>query len=868
MAEPLPVNTAWLASLAEAGYKIQQLIGQGGMASVYLAEDTRLERQVAIKLVEFGDHDPAEGLQEARLLARLNNPHIVQIHDVLAKDNCLALVMEYLKGQTLQQFHLEHVASLTQKLQWLYEISDGLAAAHHVGIVHCDLKLGNIVLSDKSSDTNRDINCDINSAKIIDFGISQAESVLGHSDSTHSQGTQITMSPEQLQFQPIDHRSDLFSLGILAWQLIAGEHPFGTGSAQQMARRMVDTAPMDAAHISPQLPTALVDLLNQLLQKSPQLRPDSTANVAQRFRQILIGLTQQEILDQQTVATEPLVSNAAEKTALRPRVTTRLSILALLLVMVIVGVAFVVDYSAEMPLRQIVVLRPDLKENSDTRQQDLVANVVDDAIRQSIVNTPGMHLISQREVAAISAGIKAIGIATGATDIITTELDCNNSRCNVTFSRLSGADWVVQNRQYWPTPIENMLNLYGLTQTHFAKLYPEWAVADTKLQNVNEQDYLSYIELYQQVRTKAQSSEAVLSELKQVLVRSPYLFAGYGLFRETARKLHAQTKDSTYPAQVQALLQSAPPEYRYSVFQAVDLFWLAVDSGELEQAKNQLAVATQRGLDSSSLIELQAYWFQVSNQFADSIASYQQALKLRPSVTSRYNLALSYWWNSDLTQAKQQLLQVLAITADYKYATQLLASIYLLQGDVSSAVTSYQEIVAKNPQSIDLSNLSLAYALLGEDQKALKFATMAVEKSPGHPTWLLNLADAQAISGLTQQAQKNYQQVISLHQGKADLKSWLERAQAYVHTGADEAAVKALNAARKLAPQNGEVAFTGALVYTQLNEDMSAVTQVEEALNNGIGVIWFNLPWFDRLCDTPQFNRIMLTESNLQRCGD
>ena len=198
---------------------------------------------------------------------------------------------------------------------------------------------------------------------------------------------------------------------------------------------------------------------------------------------------------------------------------------------------------------------------------------------------------------------------------------------------------------------------------------------------------------------------------------------------------------------------------------------------------------------------------------------------------------------------------------------QLLATAYLIQGDIRQAINAYEKVVESDAKSIDLSNLSIAYSLLGQRQKALSSAKLAVEKSPAHPTWILNLADALMLDGDVKPAQSRYQQVIALHQDKNDLKSWLERAQAYAHNDAGEAAVKALNKAKKLAPDSAEVAFIAALVYVTLDEQFSALTQVEEALNAGIGVVWFNLPWFDHLCHSAPFVQMMTDRDNSQRCA-
>ena len=273
----------------------------------------------------------------------------------------------------------------------------------------------------------------------------------------------------------------------------------------------------------------------------------------------------------------------------------------------------------------------------------------------------------------------------------------------------------------------------------------------------------------------------------------------------------------------------------------------------------------QRGIDESTQLELQAALHMDNNELLQAVASYQSALTLRPSTKLLYNLALSYYWLSDFTNAKNTLNNLLDTTEQYYDAKQLLAGIYLSEGALTPAISMYEEIIKINPQSSDVDNLGLAYTLVGRYQDALRMAQLAVKSSPKHPARILNLADIKLILGMTKQADTLYQQVITLSQ-QQDLFTLLINAQAYVHLGLDKQAIKAINHAKKLAPENGQVAFVAAIVYSQLSEQVSAVNQVEEALAAGFGLVWFNLPWFDPLCSNTDFQKIVAKADKAERC--
>jgi len=284
-------------------YQLIKLLNQGGMGAVYLAEDTRLKRKVAIKFLKTETQSNLDTqsinnktLQEAQLLARLNHPNIVQIHDVQTFDNFVCIVMEYLQGKNLLQFQRQHISTLTQKLTILADICKGIAHAHNKGVLHCDIKASNILIDQQQT-------------KITDFGISKLsidKTEKPDASSSTSYGSLTAMSPEQLQNKALDFRSDLFSFGLLAFEWITGDHPFKKASPQAISQHIVDGEAKDALQVIPQLPRELALLLNQLLQKDKQLRPSSAELVYQQLQAIIVAITQQNILAQDTEVFEPL----------------------------------------------------------------------------------------------------------------------------------------------------------------------------------------------------------------------------------------------------------------------------------------------------------------------------------------------------------------------------------------------------------------------------------------------------------------------------------------------------------------------------------------------------------------------------------
>lgn len=254
-------------------YRVERTLGAGGMGVVYLAEDVKLGRKVAIKQLRSdmtGNSAEARFRSEAQLLARLNHPNIVRLYDVLEEDHNIALVMELVEGVTLKEWMREHNATLAEKLDLLMQICQGLGKAHCLGIIHRDLKPENILV------TNDGV------AKITDFGIAKAldcDQQLTRED--HIAGSVQAMSPEQLQGAPLDARSDLFSLGSIAYELLCGYKPFERGdkSALAFAQQITSKPHIPPQHAWPEIPKPLAALLDRLLAKRPEQRPESAERV-------------------------------------------------------------------------------------------------------------------------------------------------------------------------------------------------------------------------------------------------------------------------------------------------------------------------------------------------------------------------------------------------------------------------------------------------------------------------------------------------------------------------------------------------------------------------------------------------------------
>jgi len=295
-------------------YKILEKLGEGGMGEVYLAEDTKLDRKVALKfLPEEMQQDPTARkrlLREAKSAAALDHPYICKIYEVGEAEDKSFISMEYIQGQTLRDRLAEGPLSVKEALQKALEVAEALEGAHKQNIVHRDLKPSNIMLTPESH------------LKVMDFGLAKRfipAPGIGIEENTKSQpltktgmtpGTPSYMSPEQIRAKAVDPRSDVFSFGILLYEMLTGVHPFRRSSPMDTVSAILNDPPPPLSRYTEELPELLQHTVRKILAKDPNHRYQSIHEVWTNLNELLFETSPSE-----EVSPEPQTVSAVSPSA-------------------------------------------------------------------------------------------------------------------------------------------------------------------------------------------------------------------------------------------------------------------------------------------------------------------------------------------------------------------------------------------------------------------------------------------------------------------------------------------------------------------------------------------------------------------------
>ncbi|WP_105253699.1 serine/threonine-protein kinase [Pseudoalteromonas sp. T1lg75] len=589
-----------------AHYELKRQVYQGAMGTVYEAFDTKLERTVALKVLaqaELSAADSATALNEARFLARLNHPNIIQVFDCAEDQGIHFLVMEFCRGKNLLQYQKQHLLSLEQKLSLLIDIAKGLEHAHRNGIIHRDLKPSNILISESGA------------VKVADFGI--AEFIGANAKASASVGTQGYMAPEQISSQALSNNSDWFSFCVLAIELLTGQHPFGgQGSDKDLAEAICTGQSMDLSGFSEYLPQPLIHILGQGLALEPAERVNLRRGaLSTQLEQILQLQVQQAILAQQTEPLEaPTQGEGNEEATLadepdgetkagskRAQQAWYYGITLTLIGALLVALYLFRDYFIKAPVVVILPTQVQIESPEFAYYQGTLSGSIQSALWQQLASQ-NEHLVSHTELLMLAKGVEATRLQdpksyfqmladyTGASVFITSSASCQQRYCNIEISRLEAPEWQLVATRQWQTDLIDTRNVHESARFYGASLFAHQASFDEQEKQVLQEQFFNY---YNRYYHDGEISEPLFNDIMALLNTQPHFDAGYTLARELALQLNDITGQGDYVKQVLQLLNQAPRQYQRRPSYLSNRILLALAQGEVEEAYHYLVQLRQ-----------------------------------------------------------------------------------------------------------------------------------------------------------------------------------------------------------------------------------------------------------------------------------
>lgn len=836
------------------------------MGVVWLAEDTRLNRKVALKTVKSADtvtvEDRQRLMREARAAAALNHPHIAAVHDVLDVDGQVIVVFEYVEGETLSARLQRGAMSLPETVEVAWQLADALAAAHAQGVIHRDLKPSNVVLGPESR------------AKVLDFGI--ARIVPAGADMSASVsgtlggglvGTPGYAAPEQYLSRNVDGRADLYALGVMMFEMIAGRRPFPGNDAIVLATSVLrDQAPrLSGAGLS--VPAPFDKLVARLLDRDPAKRPSSGDEV-------LVELS--PLRDHES-------SPLARRTVLLRRqlpLSTKIAAMAMLAVAVAVVVRVQLNSRAPGPESPVIAVLP-LTNMSGDAANDYLGPGLAESLITSLASVPRVTVLSRSAVDETRQQYPDRGRfvqALDATYVVEGSVQAVADRLRVTLNLVRQDASVA-----WGRTVEGPArDLFSLQSQLAAALNDAIADQTPSSERVkpaapttaSEAAQIAYWKgrAYLDRRDLAGNPQSALKEFQDAITADPKFAMGYAGLAEAQWAMYSNTNDKTWADRAMAstatALQLEPdrPAVRYSA--GFTLF----RSGKYDEARKELesAVALQPTLEDATRLLGRVLMRQ--GNIEAGMEQFNKALAIRPnSVTLYSEMGLALYNASRFKEALAAFEKAIALAPNSSVVLTQAGAASQMAGDNAKALEFYQRSTAIQPRAETFSSMGTIYYGQGEFAKAANAYEAALLIRPLGATTHRNLGDAYTRLGRKDDARRAYQQAVARAQAEvavspSDARALARLAVYQAKAGDDGAARRSLAAAEQLAAQDEQVQLRAGVVHALAGRTELALDAIQRAIEGGISPRAIQAEEdFERLRPSARFAAMVSTPAEVKR---
>jgi eukaryotic-like serine/threonine-protein kinase len=829
-------------------YRIESLLGQGGMGRVYKAYDKTLDRTVALKVVRQGIMADAEALnrfkQELLLASKISHTNILRIHDMGEVGDVKFITMAYVEGQDLHQIlQANPKLPFERVLNFSQQLAAALAAAQSEGVIHRDLKPQNILVGKDDH------------LYVSDFGLARSfeESAVQMTRTGAFLGTPRYMSPEQVEGKPADHRSDLYAYGLILYEMVTGNVPFTGESTLKVMYQRIQEKPKSPKTLNPDLPNWFVQVIMRCLERDPTAR-------YQRADEIVLDLQGAK----STVSTYRGGAGATRTVQIQiPEFTDKRWIwavggvvaLAVALVFAIPPVRHTIfgGKSAKTSTRisgvppiesgRFVAVLP-LQVLGDESQLGYLAQGIQEALSTKLFQLKDIRVTGTDAAAKVDQKqpLLKIGEALGANMVVQGTLQGSGDKIRIILKLEDVAD----GKEIWSQQFDGVTgDLFTLEDEIYNPL-----VSALNLNPTNEElakaeerptENVAAYDLYLRGRNSlrghdAKSIQSAMDFFDQALKNDRTFALAYAGMADASLRMYGIKKDSLWTQKALAAAQQAQQlnEKLPEVHSALGAVYST--TGKYTEAIAELKRALALAPSSDDAYRRLGSAYLASGNGPQAVEAFQKAISLNPYFwVNQDNLGNAYFQLGDYPKALESFTQITVLEPDIDAGFENVGNVYLQQGKYQECIPYFQKALQIEPYFSTYSNLGTAYFFLKQYSNSADMFEKAVALNPNSTETTVNLADAYRAAGQQDKARTAYQQAISL--GYKELTTnpqnaavMAEIALAYAKTGHAEEAKSLIKRVRGINKGNVSYLYEEAVIDALLGRQKDALKTLQEAL--------------------------------------